>query len=116
MNVKTPAYSPIDYARFWAKVEIPAAPRHENLCWNWKGSTAKDYGQIKIDGVVLRAHRVAFEMFYGPLEDEAHVLHSCDNPLCVNPKHIRSGTHQENMDDKRQRGRTTRDWTKTVFG
>lgn len=116
MQKSLPAYSPIDYARFWSKVSIPPVPRHDNLCWTWTGSTAKDYGQVKVDGKVLRAHRVAYEMFNGPLGDEDHVLHSCDNPLCVNPAHIRAGTHQDNMTDKMLRGRTTRNWANTVFG
>lgn len=116
MQQRPQAYAAIDFARFWGKVAIPAFPRHENMCWNWTGSTAKGYGQVKIDGKVLRAHRVAYEMFHGLLGDEDHVLHSCDNPLCVNPKHIRAGTHQENMDDKVLRRRTSRDWSKTVFG
>lgn len=98
-------YNPMTHARFWSKVDIPPVPRHENLCWEWRGSTAKGYGQIKVAGAVLRSHRIAYEMFYGPLPDGVEVRHSCDNPLCVNPGHLATGTHQDNMDDKRERGR-----------
>ena len=115
MSVKSP-YETIDEARFWSKVSLPDAPRNENLCWNWKGSTAKGYGQIKIRGDVLRCHRVAYEIENGPITDEQHVLHSCDNPLCVNPRHLRLGTHQDNMTDKKERGRVWYGGPRSIFG
>jgi hypothetical protein len=105
---KNSPYAVIDEARFWSKVQLPDAPRNENLCWIWKGSTAKGYGQIKIGGEVLRAHRVSCEIANGPLAPGEHVLHSCDNPLCVNFKHLRTGTHQDNMTDKKDRNRAWR--------
>lgn len=96
---------PLTAAHLWSKVTIPEAPRHEDLCWNWRGSTAKGYGQIKAEGRVMRAHRLAFELVKGEVPEGLFVLHSCDNPLCCNPKHLRVGTHQDNMDDKTARGR-----------
>lgn len=98
-------FSPITVARFWSKVAIPSAPRHEKMCWPWTASTAKGYGQIKIAGRPLRAHRVDHEIANGPLAPGEHVLHSCDNPLCCNPAHLRAGTHAENMAEKVSRGR-----------
>jgi hypothetical protein len=101
-------HSPITIARLWAKVKIPSAPRHERMCWLWSGSTAKGYGQMKVDGKVLRTHRVAYEAFHGPIPEDMHILHSCDNPLCVNPAHLRAGTMEQNMADMAARNRAWR--------
>lgn len=92
-------------ALFWRRVNIPDVPHPDSWCWEWKGSLAKGYGQFKVHGWTSRAHRVAYEIARGPIPDGMGVLHSCDNPRCVNPYHLRVGTHQDNMDDKRIRGR-----------
>ncbi|WP_428985700.1 HNH endonuclease [Sinomonas terricola] len=42
---------------------------------------------------------------FGSIPDGAHILHSCDNPPCVNPGHLRPGTRFDNMQDKVLRGR-----------
>lgn len=101
-------YGPITVARLWSKVAIPSTPRHENLCWPWTGSTAKGYGQIKVDGVVLRAHRVAYEIVCGQIGPDDHIMHTCDNPLCVNPRHLRLGSREDNMADMAAKGRAWR--------
>jgi hypothetical protein len=62
---------------------------------------ASEYGRNK----PVRAHRVAWEMTVGPLEAGQHILHSCDNGLCVNPKHLSVGTHTDNMRDASAKGR-----------
>jgi hypothetical protein len=101
----TTNYTWLDQARFWSKVSIPEGPHHNRECWPWANSTAKGYGQIKVRGAVLRAHRVAYEIVNGTVPTGLHILHTCDNTLCVNPAHLRAGTHQDNMDEKRERGR-----------
>lgn len=89
--------------RFWSNVER----LDPDVCWPWKGARVRNgYGQIRGDpegavlrGRKLRAHRVAFELAYGPIPPGLHILHRCDNPGCVNPGHLLLGTHQDNMAD-----------------
>ena len=90
--------------RFWDKVDI----RGEDECWLWHAGTRNGYGQIKVHGKIPYAHRVGFELVYGPIPEGICVLHSCDTPLCCNPEHWFLGTHQDNMDDKEQKNRHNR--------
>lgn len=75
-------------------------------CWEWLGgcNTQTGYGVITRNRRKLGAHRVSFEMFNGPLGEGQVVRHSCDNPPCVNPRHLLPGSHQDNTDDRIARG------------
>jgi hypothetical protein len=69
-------------------------------CWEWQAVKNQDgYGRVKRLGVLCSAHRVAYELYKGPLGDK-HVCHTCDNPGCVNPDHLWLGTHIDNQKDK----------------
>ena len=81
----------------------------EEACWPFTGATTgSGYGYIMINKVMKAVHRVAYEESYGPIPGGLLVLHSCDNPPCANPRHLRAGTLQDNMDDKVARNRQFR--------
>lgn len=84
--------------RFFPKT-IPANSPYE--CWGWDGSTHRQgYGFIKVEGRVLLAHRVSWEIHFGSIPDGLQVLHYCDNPPCTNPIHLFLGTNLDNCLDK----------------
>jgi hypothetical protein len=51
------------------------------------------------------AHRVAYQVAYGPFDPRLHVLHHCDNPTCVRPDHLFLGTQADNNMDRDMKGR-----------
>jgi len=89
---------------FWSKVII------KDLldCWKWIGSTTgkTGYGQMKWDGRLQVASRIAWQITHGVIPKGLFVLHKCDNPKCVNPNHLFLGTKQDNMDDMKYKGRS----------
>lgn len=89
--------------RFWARVK-----KQEDGCWIWLGSKSdKGYGGFPYeDSHNARAHVVAYKLNKGPIGQGLQVLHTCDNPSCVNPDHLYTGTHQGNMDDMVRRHRS----------
>ena len=89
--------------RFWARVDRTGGP---DACWTWTGGhTHRGYGMFTIARKVRTASRVAWELTNGPIPAGLGVLHSCDNPACVNPSHLRIGTQLDNMADMIERGR-----------
>lgn len=82
--------------------------RDDRGCWIWTASTAgKGYGQLRIPGTRknVYAHRYSYELYRGPIPKGAQLLHSCDNPRCVNPDHLTPGSAKDNAVDMRDKGR-----------
>lgn len=75
-------------------------------CWIWLGAWDKDgYGEVYLGGRKYRSHRASWKIFNGEIPKGMLVLHKCDVPSCVNPRHLYIGTPKDNMSDKMKRGR-----------
>lgn len=82
--------------------------RH-TACWLWlRNKDEHGYGKAFVGGRYERAHRVAHVLYIGDIPRGLFVLHHCDTPGCVNPRHLYAGTQQDNMDDCVARGRTSK--------
>lgn len=88
---------------FWRRVAV-AGP---DDCWPWTGAkTRGGYGSCKFGGKAVSTHRIAYTLTHGGIEAGLDILHSCDNPPCCNPMHLRAGTHAENMAEAKAKGRS----------
>ena len=92
-----------DVERFLAKVDRSGG---EEGCWLWTGYRNNEgYGRCTVRGRKYLAHRRAYELLRGPVPVGLVVRHTCDNPPCCNPAHLRVGTHAENSADRSNRKR-----------
>lgn len=85
---------------FWDRT----CPEPNTGCLLWTALSDKDgYGKLTWRGRGMRAHRLAWELTYGPTD--LWVLHKCDTPACVNPAHLFVGTVFDNLRDMDAKGR-----------
>lgn len=98
-------YTERDIALFWLKVER----KGESDCWPWLGACTLQGGYGLFDRrrngerLAVRAHRFSYALLVGPAPPL--LRHTCDNPPCVNPKHLLPGTPKDNSQDMVLRGR-----------
>lgn len=86
--------------RFWNKVN------KTEYCWNWIAGCDKDsYGLFKYYRKTRRASQICMIITHGGIPENLWVLHTCDNPKCVNPEHLYFGTPSQNNYDRENRGR-----------
>lgn len=107
------------YAQNWSNKTITSFAKVDPLdafvnriqktesCWIWTGKVNQSgYGMFCLAGDrPIRAHRHAFMLWNGELQRHEIVMHTCDNPRCVNPEHLKKGTRADNNKDCTDKGR-----------
>jgi hypothetical protein len=87
--------------RLWSRVIF----RGSTDCWEFQSLKTDGYGQIWVNGRMMLAHRVAYELEHGSIPEGLDALHHCDNPCCINPEHLFLGTKADNVADMVAKGR-----------
>lgn len=81
-------------ARFWEKV----AWGDPDECWDWVARrSGGGYGQFRLSGSIVTAHRVAYELEVGEVPPGLVIDHLCGNRACCNPQHLEPVTQLENV-------------------
>lgn len=88
--------------------------RVENGCLEWTGTIGRaGYGQTSVRGIKKNTHRLAWELFIGPIPNGLFVCHRCDNRKCVDINHLFLGTQRDNIQDAMRKGRMKFPWERT---
>jgi len=88
------------------RFELHYIPEPMSGCWIWTDTNnGHGYGLITVKGQRKMAHRVAWELYRGPISEGLQANHKCDVRFCVNPNHLYLGTQAENLEDCITRGR-----------
>lgn len=87
--------------RFWRNVNKTPA------CWLWTaGQDGRGYGSLRVNGVMVKTHRLSWVIHNGDIPPSMNVLHRCDTPRCVRPDHLFLGTQSDNNADRQAKGRS----------
>ena len=88
---------------FWSRV----ARKGPDDCWLWRGpkTGSRLYGAFCFNGKYVYAHRFCYTLHHGAIPAGTVVRHICDEPLCVNPRHLRAGSQKANIQDALARDR-----------
>ena len=85
---------------------LSRSKRMPSNCIEWQMSTNQyGYGRIQVGGKVQQVTRVVLKLVTNNDGNNLLALHSCDNPPCINPDHLRWGTQLDNMQDAVNRNR-----------
>ncbi len=85
---------------FWSKVN------KTKTCWLWTGGKFNSgYGVMHVNSNARSAHRVSYELAFGPIPKGMAICHKCDIKHCVKPGHLFAGTQKENVWDMKRKGR-----------
>lgn len=86
--------------RFWSRIH-----KTED-CWVWTASSMRGYGRLTFSpGRSIYAHRLSYEIHFGPIPAGLYICHKCDNPRCCRPSHLFAGTAAQNTMDAWVKGR-----------
>lgn len=79
---------------FWASAQVVLP----SLCWEWRrAKRSLGYGAVQWSGSLRLAHRVAYELTFGPIPAGLVIDHLCRNPSCINPMHLEPVSQRENL-------------------
>lgn len=88
--------------RFWSHVSKSIFPL---ACWKWTGALRLGYGRFRVGDKKVSSHRFSYELINGRIPKGKIIMHTCDNPSCVNPNHLVLGTQKQNMRDASNKNR-----------